>query len=396
MAPVLSVQPQGSSANVSSFGFLRLPREPSTSSGLNMSRKSPASQQNQGEPNHIRSTQPPLQPISGKIFDSIDQLAKYESCSGQSQTPTCIQQYPSDMNLASFNKQESQTRSQQGYDSRQPYSNQQQTNASLFPPFQQQHYTGISQAQLQGEDPPVVREEKYDGCGAFSKPHQNHLRGSQGEGPTAFSGIRPLPSPRTFGLATDLRAGANNVHFDGLNRMDNSSGLTPRGRVMPLSSLKGGHGSSGVHPTGWNGSLLKDAMKTFQGPGTTINTERNAFLNTYTDLMTAYEEKCDAIFDAADSTCINLIVNARIPFLVDTMTAPVDDETAEDAQQKLIVKRKFVDAMQRLQEDQLPTKRRGNLPKESTSYLRRWFDAHYDHPCKFLLFWETLFLLIQR
>lgn len=98
--------------------------------------------------------------------------------------------------------------------------------------------------------------------------------------------------------------------------------------------------------------------------------------------MNAYEEKCDIIYDATDASCVSLILASRVPFLEDTITAPVDDETPEDARQKLIVKKKFVEAMEKLQEDQLPTKRRGNLPKESTTYLKKWFDDHYDHPCK--------------
>lgn len=140
-----------------------------------------------------------------------------------------------------------------------------------------------------------------------------------------------------------------------------------------------------VHPVGWDGGLVKEAVRAFDGGGQGV--ERAEFTGAYLELVKAYEEKLDAVFDAADAACVELIVGARVPYLVDTITAPVDDETEEDARQKLVVKQRFVDAMERLQEDLLPTKRRGNLPKESTAYLKRWFDEHYDHPCRFgLLF----------
>lgn len=125
--------------------------------------------------------------------------------------------------------------------------------------------------------------------------------------------------------------------------------------------------------------MLRDSLRSFQnGPATP---DRIEFLNRYTELMNAYEDKCDTIYDATDAACVKLILDSRVPFLEDTVTAPVDDETAEDARQKLIVKKKFVESMENLQGDQLPTKRRGNLPKESTAYLKKWFDEHYDHPC---------------
>lgn len=111
--------------------------------------------------------------------------------------------------------------------------------------------------------------------------------------------------------------------------------------------------------------------------------ERSEFSAAYMDLMKVYEEKLDHIYSMTENACVQMTLNSRVPYLEDTITAPVDDETAEDARQKLVVKKKFVEAMEKLQGDQLPTKRRGNLPKESTAYLKRWFDEHYDHPCAF-------------
>lgn len=113
------------------------------------------------------------------------------------------------------------------------------------------------------------------------------------------------------------------------------------------------------------------------------NSSRTQFLEMYSDLMKCYEAKCAVTYDTIDNACINQIISSRIPFLVDSVTAPVEDETPQDVQQKLVVKQKFVEAMERLQADQMPTKRRGNLPKESTAYLRKWFEDHYDNPCKF-------------
>lgn len=171
--------------------------------------------------------------------------------------------------------------------------------------------------------------------------------------------------------------------MDGGYGAENGGGVVNRVRGVPGSSNHG-RGSSGVHPTGWSGTLLKDSLKAMQNTGTSA--DKNEFQSMYTDLVQLYEEKLDAIFDAADKTCIDNIIGARIPYLVDTITAPVDDETPEDAQQKLIVKKKFVAAMERLQGDQLPTKRRGNLPKECTAYLKKWFNEHYDYPCTLTLY----------
>lgn len=132
---------------------------------------------------------------------------------------------------------------------------------------------------------------------------------------------------------------------------------------------------------GAGGTLLRDAINSFEAKGMTP--ERVEFLRDYMELMRAYEEKFDVLYDRTVQSSMELTLKSRVPLLEDTITAPVDDETPDDACQKLVVKRRFVDAMEALQGDQLPTKRRGNLPKECTEYLRRWFEEHDEHPCKF-------------
>ncbi|CDF36967.1 unnamed protein product [Chondrus crispus] len=126
---------------------------------------------------------------------------------------------------------------------------------------------------------------------------------------------------------------------------------------------------------------IVNAAQSLEEDGNSV--ERARFFDTYERLIKEYEARCAVIYDTADSSCSTHIINSRIPYLVDSITAPVEDETPEDVQQKLVVKQKFVEAMEKLQADQMPTKRRGNLPKESTAYLKKWFENHYDHPCKF-------------
>lgn len=207
---------------------------------------------------------------------------------------------------------------------------------------------------------------------------------TQNDGSTHMNGFRPLPSARSLQHSNGFKAMNIDGRSDNSFRTENGMEMSSRTRTVPngISPLVRDQ-TSVSHGMGLSWELIREAVKAYQSPENAA--EREEFLNTYLELLKADDEKCDAVYDAVDTACVGLIVNSRVPYLLDTITAPVDDETPEDAQQKLIVKRKFVEAMERLQGDQLPTKRRGNLPKESTAYLKRWFDHHYDHPCKFRL-----------
>jgi Homeobox KN domain len=55
------------------------------------------------------------------------------------------------------------------------------------------------------------------------------------------------------------------------------------------------------------------------------------------------------------------------------------DLTEEDRLQRE-VRRSFAMAMTALQEDNVPKKRRGNLPKDATDHFKAWFDCHLAHP----------------
>lgn len=142
--------------------------------------------------------------------------------------------------------------------------------------------------------------------------------------------------------------------------------------------------SSNFHGNNTNGNSKLDVLKNANRSDTDMPLNNTKFFDSkrYEQLSTAYEERWNAVFDSANECCISLVLQSKIPRINDTFSEPVGDESIEDAQQKLAVKKEFVTAMEKLQGDQLPTKRRGNLPKESTAYLRKWFEDHSDHPCK--------------
>lgn len=104
----------------------------------------------------------------------------------------------------------------------------------------------------------------------------------------------------------------------------------------------------------------------------------------YADLLHAYNELSDYILDVATQRCTDLVAEARIPNLQDTTITRLEDETEEEIAGKRVVKLKYQEAVEKLQSNQIPAKRKGNLPKEGTEYLKKWFHDHYDYPCTLL------------
>lgn len=98
-------------------------------------------------------------------------------------------------------------------------------------------------------------------------------------------------------------------------------------------------------------------------------------------LAKLYDQRWEKIITAADEVCLSLVLESKIPYLDDQPAEGPQGSNEEHTLNKLSVTQKFVDAIENLQENQLPTKRRGNLPKECIAYLKNWFDEHSDHPC---------------
>lgn len=279
--------------------------------------------------------------------------------------------------------------------------------------------------------PTVVPGQASDQYGSFSRDQNSILNHNadasvKPKQPQAGSGSQSSPDASTavhhpsFGLSSNVRLcsssvlgvgsartaeqqvsncspGPSNV-FQSLNppshrRIDNeilpsASQHVPEpydsGKGRPVKSKKRPKTNAVMaelfgRPPGVSPAIL-EALETMKAKPPTK--ERNEFIADVTELIECYEQKLNIYYDSVESKCVSLILDSRIPHLEDTITTPIDDETQEDAEQKLIVKKKFVESIEKLQDDQLPTKRRGNLPKESTAYLKKWFEQHYDYPCK--------------
>jgi hypothetical protein len=132
---------------------------------------------------------------------------------------------------------------------------------------------------------------------------------------------------------------------------------------------------------------------------------RDDFLVGYAELMRVYERKCDAMMEAVETVCQELVIESKVPEISaatwssdggedeDDMRRALSDVPsdgvgrledphceASGAVQSRDVKRCFVEAMERLQSTSVPKKRRGNLPKDATATFRNWFDEHHEHP----------------
>lgn len=109
------------------------------------------------------------------------------------------------------------------------------------------------------------------------------------------------------------------------------------------------------------------------------------FIFAYSDMLYAYDELGDKFLHVANQRCIELVAEARIPYLRDEMVTRLEDET-EDFARKRVVRLKYQKAVEKLQDSLMPPRRRSNLPKEGVEYMKKWFRDRYDYPCKLYLF----------
>lgn len=149
---------------------------------------------------------------------------------------------------------------------------------------------------------------------------------------------------------------------------------------------------------------IQEALRAFSPGGGAATADRADYAAMYGQLIGLYESKCDALYEAVNAACHDLVVESRVPEIPLASLYGLDDvdgekgdssnmqrlggvgdpaderSTAEDVELQREVKRTFVEAMEILQNTSVPKKRRGNLPKEATATFRRWFQEHYDHP----------------
>lgn len=101
----------------------------------------------------------------------------------------------------------------------------------------------------------------------------------------------------------------------------------------------------------------------------------------YADMLRAYDGLGDYFLDVAKQRCIELAAEAHIPNLRDETFIRLDDETEEESAAKRVVKLKYQETVEKLQNDQMPDKCRSGLLQEGIEILKNWFYDHYNFPC---------------
>lgn len=111
-------------------------------------------------------------------------------------------------------------------------------------------------------------------------------------------------------------------------------------------------------------------------------TERTEFYEKYLRLLDLYDQDIEDCMKNARRVCLENALSTHIPFIDDKAVVCVDGETEEESIGKVTVRRRFVLAVDRFQKQSQEVKQRGNLPKEATNLLKKWFQKNLDHPCK--------------
>lgn len=131
-------------------------------------------------------------------------------------------------------------------------------------------------------------------------------------------------------------------------------------------------------------SLSFEMLRTFyieQKKGMPVKDRHLVF--SYAETLRAHDAIGDYYMDKVDQQCTQLVLDARIPYVRDSTVVRLIDESEEDSKRKQEVKLEHQLAVERLQNNEEPAKRRSNLPKDGIVVLKKWITEHYDHPCKF-------------
>lgn len=175
------------------------------------------------------------------------------------------------------------------------------------------------------------------------------------------AGVNPPVSPAPTGRRTDVCNGPP------------AECIIPLEEVRPLGDLPMQNGSNPSIP----GALIINRCKKISAPESGLS--RTVELK---ELFSAYEMQCEAARASVDRICRDLVATSYIPRLECTGYSKMGNESTEDSEHKLAIHNMFIDAVERLQTGVVPTSNRCNLPKECVTYLKQWFDDHFDHPCK--------------